>query len=147
MPIYLVEKDQAGKDTGVLTPKAYSFGVQVANQIAALADVQELKGLRLRVTRNGEGLNTKWTIVPMGPYAGNLPTDPFPIDIESLAVPADRDGILAMMANAGIDVSPFASYEELQALGYSGGSEEIEEVEEIDDVDATAPVGDDWEQA
>jgi hypothetical protein len=146
LPVYLIERDpQSGKDTGQLTPKIYSFGNQVAAQIGAITDaMQSIQGMRLRITRAGSGLNTKWTIVQMGPYAGQMPAEDFPIDYEALVSPTDREGILSMMATSGLDLTNIATEAELRSLGFAAGDEEDEE----DDVPfETEEDGSGWEKA
>lgn len=102
------------KDQGV---RLFAFGIKLARSLAEADEALDggLQGQVLRIKKEGSGLKTTYTLTPTGRKSKEV-IGMEAIDIEQHLGPLTRDGILAALANAEIDITGIATAAELKAL-------------------------------
>lgn len=86
--------------------KVFSFGIQVARQLAEIDEaVEGIKGKKLRIKREGKGLQTKYSIVNLGK---TVKLDGDPIDPVDHLGPTDREGILKLLTDRNVEAAKLA---------------------------------------
>jgi hypothetical protein len=128
-PTYRAYIPVAKLTDGVEEVKIWSVGIGIHRQLAdvsALAD--GMKGLIIRVRREGSGLKTRYTIVSTGKRASSLPLRiPTVADICAMLGPETRDEIIAL-----IEARTGQTYSRIQELYKPSNGVEEMEVEEVE---------------
>lgn len=84
--------------------KIFSFGVSVARNLTDLEEeVGSIKGIVIKIKRQGSGLKTRWTILSLGKKV-KISDDDIP-DVEKSLGPTTVEEIRAMLAAAGMKES------------------------------------------
>ena len=91
MPV-LVKDDESGE------PRLWSMPISVHRQLCVIGDMDELKGMVVRVKKTGAGMKTKYVLVSTGRRTDiKKVAIPSPEDIISRLGPEDRESIIQLI--------------------------------------------------
>lgn len=108
-------------DDGALVAGILPIGLTV---LRTLVDIDSalpggIKGATLILKRSGSGLKTRYTLISTGNrLKKTVETD---INLEDAVGETDRSAIIAMLMNAGVDISPIEAYDSKSALAAAHG--------------------------
>lgn len=96
--------------------QVWAFGMSVMKSLAEIEEAMDngsIAGHVIRVKKTGQGLGTKYSVVPTANSAKTMPAESEHIDLVPLVGELDRDKIVAMLEEAGQwieedDVKPVA---------------------------------------